>query len=79
MKIIAERNKMSCLNFICRLNGTHLVTLVLDSEPISILCHFNLRDFGCGDGGWTPVMKMDGNKVTSAEYLSLISLTAIPF
>ena len=22
-----------------------------------------MGDFGCGDGGWTPVMKIDGNKV----------------
>ena len=22
-----------------------------------------MGDFGCGDGGWTPVLKMDGNKV----------------
>jgi len=23
-----------------------------------------MGDFGCGDGGWTPVMKIDGNKST---------------
>jgi len=22
-----------------------------------------MGDFGCGAGGWTPVMKIDGNKV----------------
>jgi len=22
-----------------------------------------MGDFACGDGGWTPVMKIDGNKV----------------
>ena len=22
-----------------------------------------MGDFGCGDGGWTPVIKTDGNKV----------------
>ena len=22
-----------------------------------------MGDFGCGDGGWTPVMKTDGRKV----------------
>ena len=38
-----------------------LVTLQVDSKPISVLCH--LEEFGCGDGGWTPVMKIDGNKV----------------
>ncbi|XP_078351324.1 uncharacterized protein LOC144636055 [Oculina patagonica] len=37
-----------------------LVTLQLNSKPVSVLCHFG--NFGCGDGGWTPVMKIDGNK-----------------
>ncbi|XP_078351731.1 uncharacterized protein LOC144636400 [Oculina patagonica] len=41
---------------------SELVTLHFDSKPISVLCHFG--DFGCGDGGWTPVMKIDGNKNT---------------
>ena len=40
---------------------TQLITLLLDSKLVSVLCHFG--NFGCGDGGWTPVMKMDGNKV----------------
>ena len=37
------------------------VTLLLDSKPISVFCH--MGDFGCGDGGWTPIMKINGNKV----------------
>ena len=40
---------------------SQLVTLHVDSKPISVLCH--MGDFGCGDGGWTPVMKIDGEKV----------------
>ena len=44
-----------------RLKLSQLVMLHVDSKPISVLCH--LGDFGCGDGGWTPVMKIDGNKV----------------
>ncbi|XP_078351725.1 uncharacterized protein LOC144636394 [Oculina patagonica] len=43
-------------------NASELVTLHLNLKPISVLCHFG--DFGCGDGGWTPVMKIDGNKNT---------------
>ncbi|CAH3122121.1 unnamed protein product, partial [Porites lobata] len=39
-------------------------------EPVSVLCHFG--NFGCGDGGWTPVMKMDGNKQANSLY-SLIA------
>ena len=40
---------------------SQVVTLILDSKPVSVLCQ--MGDFGCGDGGWTPVMKIDGNKV----------------
>ena len=47
-----------------RTNKTQMVTIIFDSKPTSVLCH--MGDFGCGDGGWTPVMKMDGNKVLSS-------------
>ena len=40
---------------------SNVVTLLLDSKPISVFCH--MGDFGCGVGGWTPVIKIDGNKV----------------
>ena len=45
-----------------RSNASQLVTLDLDSKPITVLCQ--MGDFGCGDGGWTPVMKTDGKKVS---------------
>ena len=45
---------------------TQLVTLLFDSKLVSVLCHF--ANFGCGDGGWTPVMKMDGNKVKDVYF-----------
>ncbi|KAL9953753.1 hypothetical protein ACROYT_G041216 [Oculina patagonica] len=51
--------------------SSHLVALRVDSKPTSVLCHFG--DFGCGNGGWTPVMKIDGNKNTfhyESGYLS---------
>ena len=51
---------------------SHLVTLHIDSKPTSVLCH--MGDFGCGDGGWTPVMKIDGNKV-SHLFTSLLVLS----
>lgn len=44
------------------LNLNRLVTLHFDSKAISIYCHTG--DFGCGDGAWTPVMKIDGSKST---------------
>jgi len=41
---------------------SQLVTLKVDSDLIPVFCH--LGDFGCGDGAWTPVMKIDGSKVS---------------
>ena len=38
-----------------------VVKLFLGSKPVSVLCH--MGDFGYGDGGWTPIMKIDGEKV----------------
>ena len=54
-----------------RLNVSQLVTLLVDLKLIPILCH--MGDFGCGDGGWTPVMKIDGNKVNYISYRILAS------
>nr|AGO04749.1 egg protein [Fimbriaphyllia ancora] len=36
--------------------------LVLGTQKIPVYCH--MGNFGCGDGGWTPVMKIDGTKLT---------------
>ena len=44
-----------------RSDVSKLISLRLDSKPVSVLCH--VGDFGCEDGGWTPVMKIDGTKV----------------
>jgi len=43
-------------------NASQLVLLRFNSKAVTVLCH--MGDFGCGDGAWTPVMKMDGNKNT---------------
>ena len=53
--------KLGFLIIANRSDVTKLVTLRLDSKPVSVLCH--MGDFGCGDGGWTPVMKIDGKMV----------------
>ncbi|XP_068712189.1 uncharacterized skeletal organic matrix protein 5-like [Montipora foliosa] len=39
-----------------------LYPLLLGSERIPVYCH--MGDFGCGTGGWTTVMKIDGRKST---------------
>ena len=48
---------------------TQLVTLHFGPTPTSVLCHFG--DFGCGDGTWTTVMKIDGHKVLAAIIMVL--------
>lgn len=55
---------MSCKDFSSTLkpNTSQLTTLHIGANPTPVLCH--MGDFGCGDGGWTPVMKIDGNKTT---------------
>ncbi|CAH3160935.1 unnamed protein product [Pocillopora meandrina] len=39
-----------------------VVTLLVDSQPLSVFCH--MGNFGCGDRGWTPVMKIADNETT---------------
>ena len=58
-----------------RLRESQVITLNLESKPTSVLCH--MGDFGCGAGGWTPVMKIDGNKVLTLV-LFFSSITSIP-
>ena len=55
---------LSCIQgrpFIRRSNVSQLVSLCFGSRRLSILCQ--MGDFGCGDGGWTPVMKINGSNV----------------
>ncbi|PFX25311.1 hypothetical protein AWC38_SpisGene10074 [Stylophora pistillata] len=59
-----EKGLKSCneLHNVYRSYVSQLVTLRVDSKPVSVLCHMGV--FGCGNGGWTPVMKIDGTKST---------------
>ena len=45
-----------------RSNASQLVPLYLESKPITVLCQ--MGNFGCGGGGWTPVMKINGRQVS---------------
>ena len=47
--------------FSIRLTSSRVYTLKFDSHKFSVYCH--MGDFGCGDGGWTLAMKIDGTKV----------------
>ena len=51
-----------------RKSESQLATLMLGSHQTSVLCH--MGDFGCGNGGWTLVMKMNGNEVLFHPFYS---------
>lgn len=58
------------------MKNNNVTTLLFDSKPTSVHCHFG--DFGCGDGAWTPVMKIDGNKVSQrCQCTSFSSLASV--
>ena len=58
------------------MRNNNVTTLLFDSKPTSIHCHFG--DFGCGDGAWTPVMKIDGNEVSQrCQCKSFLSLSSV--
>ena len=42
--------------------------LMFGSLKIPVYCH--MGNFGCGNGGWTLAMKIDGRKVTSTVNFS---------
>ena len=43
--------------------------LKLGSATVPVYCHMTNDDLGsCGGGGWTLVMKIDGNKVVNAGF-----------
>ena len=41
------------------------------SQKIPVYCH--MGDFGCGDGGWTLAMKIDGTKVYFSRTFKLFA------
>ena len=45
-----------------RSSKSELYTLMFGSQKIPVYCH--MGNFGCGDGGWTLAMKIDGTKVS---------------
>ena len=47
-------------------------TLMFGSQKIPVYCH--MGNFGCGDGGWTLAMKIDGTKVGIFALLAILYL-----
>ena len=46
-----------------RSSKSQVYLLMFGSQKIPVYCH--MGNFGCGDGGWTLAMKIDGKKVCS--------------
>ena len=44
-----------------------MYTLMFGSHKIPVYCH--MGNFGCGGGGWTLAMKIDGTKVRIFEFI----------
>ena len=53
--------KFSSFFSLNRLRNSQVVQLMFSEQTIDVYCH--VGDFGCGDGGWTLAMKINGRKV----------------
>ena len=49
--------------FFLRSQRSQVYPLMFGSQTIPVFCH--MGNFGCGDGGWTLAMKIDGTQVNS--------------
>ena len=62
-------NKIYRFTFLCLFffpnssSKSQVYELMFGLQKVSVYCH--MENFGCGDGGWTLAMKVDGTKVTS--------------
>ncbi|KAL9988569.1 hypothetical protein ACROYT_G003027 [Oculina patagonica] len=52
----------SCKELYAKHKSSKVFTLMFGSQKIPVYCH--MGNFGCGDGGWTLAMKIDGTKNT---------------
>ena len=71
MTTLMKNIHISCLLFIffstssfsIRSRRSQVYPLMFGSQKIPVYCH--MGNFGCGNGGWTLAMKIDGTKVNS--------------
>ena len=54
---------MHCLLFSSASDGVYYLKLNESSEIYPVYCHMSNLSAKCGGGGWTLVMKLDGDKV----------------
>ena len=55
------RSSRVSISFLNRSSKSQVYELMFGSQKIPVYCH--MGNFGCGEGGWTPAMKIDGTKV----------------
>ena len=53
--------------FLSSSTKSQVYPLMFGSQKIPVYCH--MGNFGCGDGGWTLAMKIDGTKVCSCPII----------
>ena len=53
--------------FLSSSTKSQVYPLMFGSQKIPVYCH--MGNFGCGDGGWTLAMKIDGTKVCSFPFM----------
>ena len=49
------------ISVVHRSTKSQVYPLIFGSQNVPVYCH--MGSFGCGDGGWTLAMKIDGKKV----------------
>ena len=70
-------NGLICNFIFLRSNESKAYPLVVEDEVIDVYCHMTMASTSngeCGDGGWTLIMKIDGNQVADLHYLWLPSV-----
>ena len=67
--LLSRIDYIHCLLFssLFRPNANKAYPLKLGKTIVPVYCHMTTLD-GCGGGGWTLVMKMDGSKVNIKQY-----------
>ena len=64
-----------CLPLLNRSFLSRVYKITFGSQELPVYCH--MGDFGCGDGGWTMVMKIDGSKVSQNFFVIKPLLTMV--
>ena len=72
--IFIECSYSKCLYLLFRSEGDKAYTVTLGSELLPVYCHMTDDLGACGGGGWTLVMKIDGNQVSSPLVACLLLL-----